>query len=125
MNNKDELLSLLEGLSPEKIALLKKELHLKEGLNKTKEKGRRIHKDRHGSVSTFNQVEVHVTCSTCGSLSIIRRKTEDAFVSKGHEIKIFKKTTSHCPYCKDFIKTLSREALEERYLSLLKHAYFI
>lgn len=126
MNNKEELLSILEGLSPEKIALLKRELYSEEK-TKTKKKW----SPRCGQVKTILNVKVFVYCTTCGARQVINRtasKEEETSFKKEGNISSYAelhKTTSHCPYCKDFIKTLSREALEERYLSLLKHAYFI
>lgn len=125
MNNKEELLSILEGLSPEKIALLKRELYSEEK-TKTKKKW----SPRCGQVKTIYNIKVIVTCSTCGSKQELNRtaskEEEECFKpSEKLSYKEIHKKASHCPYCKDFIKTLSREALEERYLSLLKHAYFI
>lgn len=133
---RDELLQLLNGLSPEKIASLKRELFDKE------KKSRNVKHspcyEHNGKVQTYNKVHVHIHCTTCGHIRTVSHditnsgmafpitkegKVTSIKVSGDREIE-YDTYTNNCTSCISYIQSMSREELEERYLSLLKRSPF-
>jgi len=130
---RDELLQLLNGLSPEKIASLKREL-----FDKGK-KSRNVKHDvqRNGHVQTYNKVHVHIHCTTCGSTHTVSHDITSSSMAfpiskegKVTSIKIsgdkevqYDTYTNNCTSCISYIQSMSREELEERYLSLLEKSF--
>lgn len=135
---KDELLQLLNGLSPEKIASLKKELFSKEKKSRNVKHSPCYGVQRNGTVSVYNKVHVHIHCTTCGSIHIVQHDITNAQlafpISKEGKVTSIKVSgdkevqydtyTNNCTSCISYIQSMSREELEERYLSLLKRSPF-
>jgi hypothetical protein len=90
-----------------------------------------------GAVTTYTTVIRHYTCQHCGgkfdsSLSLGKEDSIPALLANGKVMIITSKSpleiecaTGHCGRCNNFISQLSREELEQRYLTLLRKESFL
>lgn len=114
------------GYSRAKLALL-----LREMTKEDTEKVPRKHREPSSPVSLYTSVKKNYTCLHCGytfSSVVNLKKDEDTVVitAKGNIMIVNSNSpaevsciTNSCRWCKDYIKGLTRDELEERYMTLL------
>lgn len=117
---------LLAGLSPEKLAQIRKDLC---GATIVKERKTAVKAE---PVTHYNTITMYINCRNCGSVHIVKRsvdrgeivhtlsidnKVEHTIVKENCELINY---TRCCDDCLLYAKQMTREELEQAYISLLK-----
>ena len=113
------------GFSRAKLALLLREMQV------TKEKRTRVRREPAPLVTCYISVKRNYTCLHCGhkfSSTVELKKGEDtAVIVAGGSVMVINSASpaevdciaNHCSWCAEFVSRLTREELEERYITLL------
>uniref|UniRef100_A0A6M3JEM9 Uncharacterized protein n=1 Tax=viral metagenome TaxID=1070528 RepID=A0A6M3JEM9_9ZZZZ len=114
------------GFSRAKLTAILREMTPKETENRPKQ-----HREPTSPVTHYSEVKRNYTCLHCGkkfnSMVKLEGKEDTVVVTKEGKCMIINSAspaevqcvTSSCNWCKDFIKGLTREELEENYMILL------
>jgi transcription elongation factor Elf1 len=130
MSLMDEVRELVDSstFSRARLAAILRDMQIKEEDRKERKKS-----SPPSPVTVYSEIERRTTCLHCDhKWSVIERfksgaKEETIGITKEGKVMVINASSpaqvdvavSHCPWCREYIKSMDREELEERYMILL------